>query len=72
MKVQDNGNGFGEITFEERQRRLDEGFGLRKMEDQISSWGGMMNIDGSDGFKVMINLPRVTKETADGKDNSGR
>ena len=42
------------------------------MEDQISSWGGMMNIDGSDGFKVMINLPRVTKETVDGKDNSGR
>ena len=72
VKVQDNGNGFGEITFEERQRKLDEGFGLRKMEDQISSWGGMMNIDGSDGFKVMINLPRVTKETVDGKDNSGR
>lgn len=72
VKVQDNGKGFGDITFEERQRVMNEGFGLRKMEDQVSSWGGTMNIDGSDGFKVMISLPRVTKETADGKDNTGR
>ena len=66
LKVQDNGTGWGEISYEERQMKLSEGFGLRKLRDHAWSIGGNMEIDGSDGFVVSISLPRLTREEQDG------
>lgn len=59
LKVQDNGKGFGNISYEEEQRLMEEGFGLKKLQRHASSLGGKMAIDGSDGFKVTIDIPRV-------------
>lgn len=59
LKVQDNGKGFGGISYEEEQRLMEEGFGLKKLQRHVSSLGGKTVIDGSDGFKVTIDIPRV-------------
>ncbi|SMC63845.1 Signal transduction histidine kinase [Oscillospiraceae bacterium] len=66
LKVQDNGTGWGDISYEEKQMKLAEGFGLRKLRDHARSIGGNMEIDGSDGFVVSISLPRLTREEQDG------
>ena len=59
LKVQDNGKGFGDISAEEEHRLMEDGFGLKKLKKHASSLGGTMDIDGSDGFKVTVNIPRV-------------
>ena len=59
LKVQDNGKGWGDISYEEKQLRLARGFGLRKMADHIRRAGGNIEIDGSDGFTVVMSLPTV-------------
>lgn len=66
LKVQDNGAGWGDISYEEKQLRLAEGFGLRKLRDHARSLAGEMEIDGSDGFVVTISLPRLIREEKDG------
>ena len=66
LKVQDNGSGWGQITYEEKQLKLSEGFGLRKLRDYVRSLGGDMKIEGSDGFVVEMSLPRLMKEENDG------
>ena len=66
LKVQDNGSGWGQITYEEKQLKLSEGFGLRKLRDHVRSLGGDMKIEGSDGFVVEMSLPRLMKEENDG------
>ena len=66
LKVQDNGTGWGDISYEEKQIKLQEGFGLRKLRDHARSIGGEMEIEGSDGFVVSISLPRLTTEEQDG------
>ena len=66
LKVQDNGNGWGDISYEEKQLKLVNGFGLRKLRDHAKSIGGGMEIDGKDGFVVTIDLPRYVREENDG------
>ncbi len=66
LKVQDNGTGWGDISYEEKQMKLQEGYGLRKLRDHARSLGGEMEIEGSDGFVVSISLPRLTREEEDG------
>ena len=58
LKVQDNGRGWGDISYSEKQALLANGFGLRKLRDHARSKGGDMTVEGSDGFMVTIDLPR--------------
>lgn len=62
LKVQDNGRGWGDISYEQKQILLANGFGLRKLKDHAESLGGNMEIDGSDGFSVTLDLPRIFKK----------
>ena len=58
IQVSDNGTGWGDITYEQKQGKLRNGFGLRKMNDYVKANGGSFEVDGTDGFSVKINLPR--------------
>ena len=58
IQVNDNGTGWGDISYEEKQRKLRNGFGLRKMSDYVKTNGGTFDVDGSEGFCVKISLPR--------------
>ena len=58
IEVSDNGSGWGEIGYEQKQNKLRNGFGLRKMNDYVKTNGGSFEVDGTDGFSVKINLPR--------------
>jgi len=58
IKVNDNGTGWGDISYEEKRRKLNEGFGLRKMENYVKTNGGTFEVDGSEGFCVKISLLR--------------
>ena len=66
LKVQDNGRGWGDISYEEKRLKLIDGFGLRKLRDHAKSMGGEMEIDGRDGFVVTIDMPRYVREGKDG------
>ena len=61
LKVQDNGTGWGDIGYEEKKIKIDNGFGIRKLRDHAKSLGGNLDIDGSDGFSVTLDLPRTYK-----------
>lgn len=58
VQVSDNGQGWGEISYEEKQAKLRNGFGLRKMSDYVKTNGGSFDVDGSEGFCVKYSLPR--------------
>ena len=58
IQVSDNGTGWGNISFEQKQRKLKDGFGLRKMENHVKENAGNIEIDGDEGFSVKISLPR--------------
>ena len=58
VQVSDNGHGWGDISYEEKQSRLRNGFGLRKMSDYVKTNGGSFDVDGSEGFCVTFDLPR--------------
>lgn len=58
VQVSDNGCGWGEISYEEKQARLRNGFGLRKMSNYVKTNGGSFDVDGSEGFCVKYSLPR--------------
>lgn len=58
LKVSDNGCGWGEISYDEKSARLSRGFGLRKMRDYCETRGGSFEINGEDGFTVLLNVPR--------------
>jgi len=66
LKVQDNGRGWGDISFEEKQLLMSKGFGLRKLRDHARSIGGNMEINGTDGFVISISVPRLIKGEEDG------
>lgn len=57
LKVQDNGTGWGDIETEEKKRRINRGFGLRKMIEYAEKHGGNCTIDSIDGFAVSLSLP---------------
>ncbi|MCQ2531389.1 MAG: histidine kinase [Saccharofermentans sp.] len=58
LKVSDNGCGWGVISYDEKNARLNRGFGLRKMRDYCETRGGSFEINGEDGFTVFLNVPR--------------
>ena len=58
IEVSDNGTGWGEISYEEKQARLRNGFGLRKMSDYVKSNGGTFDVEGSEGFCVKMDMMR--------------
>ena len=58
IEVKDNGNGWGDISYEEKRKKLNDGFGLKKIENYIKQNGGTFEVDGSEGFCVKISLPR--------------
>lgn len=58
VQVNDNGKGWGDISYEEKQMKLRQGFGLRKMSDYVKSNAGSFEVEGKDGFCVKYSLPR--------------
>ena len=58
IEVKDNGNGWGDISYEEKRKKLNDGFGLKKIENYVKQNGGTFEVDGSEGFCVKISLPR--------------
>ncbi len=58
IQVNDNGTGWGDISYEQKMKKLSDGFGLRKMESFIKENAGTFEVDGKDGFCVKISLPR--------------
>ncbi|MBR3057488.1 MAG: hypothetical protein IKG93_05905 [Clostridiales bacterium] len=57
LKVQDNGNGWGKISLEEKKSKMNQGYGLRKMRDYAETCGGSCVIESEDGFVVSLSLP---------------
>ena len=58
VQVNDNGTGWGGISYEQKQMLLSNGFGLRKMNDYVKQCGGSFDVDGQDGFCVKMSMPR--------------
>ena len=58
IQVSDNGTGWGDISYEEKQAKLRNGFGLRKMSDYVKTNGGTFDVDGSEGFCVKMDMMR--------------
>lgn len=58
IQVSDNGTGWGDISYEEKQAKLRNGFGLRKMSDYVKVNGGTFDVDGSEGFCVKMDMMR--------------
>ncbi len=58
LQIRDNGFGWGEVTYDKRQERIRNGYGLRKMNEYVDMAGGNMTFSGSESFEVEITLPR--------------
>ena len=58
LQISDNGRGWGDITPEQRDAKLKNGFGLRKIEAHVKTEGGNIEFSGNDGFRVKLSLPR--------------
>lgn len=57
LSITDNGCGFDNISKEEQERRIRQGYGIRKMEQFIVDHGGRMKLSSDNGFRVQIELP---------------
>lgn len=62
LEISDDGAGFEGISQAEQRKRLENGYGLRKMKEYVQGHGGNFRVDGENGFKVQVALPLVTKE----------
>lgn len=60
LLVSDDGAGFEGLTEAERKKRLENGYGLRKMKDYVQTHAGVFKVDGEDGFQVQVELPLLT------------
>ena len=60
LVVSDNGKGFTGLTDAEWKRRLENGYGLRKIKDYVLTHAGTYKAEGEDGFRVQVELPLVT------------
>ena len=51
----------GELIYSdvEKKKRLENGYGLRKMKDYVQTHAGTFKVDGEDGFQVQVELPLV-------------
>lgn len=57
LSVSDNGLGFGDFTKDEQDRRIRQGYGIRKMEQFLLEHGGKMRILSENGFSIHMELP---------------
>lgn len=62
LEISDDGAGFAGISAAEQRKRLDKGYGLRKMKEYVQGHGGTFRVEGENGFKVQVALPLVTKK----------
>lgn len=61
LEISDDGTGFAGMSDVEQRKRLENGYGLRKMEKYVQEHGGTFRVEGENGFKVQVALPLVTK-----------
>lgn len=59
LSVSDNGTGFKNLSKEEQERRISQGYGIRKMEQFVLEHGGNMKISSDNGFHVQLELPLI-------------
>lgn len=59
LVVSDDGKGFEGLSDVEKKKRLENGYGLRKMKDYVQTHAGTFKVDGEDGFQVQVELPLV-------------
>lgn len=59
LVVSDNGKGLEGSSDAEKKKRLENGYGLRKMKDYVQTHAGTFKVDGEDGFQVQVELPLV-------------
>jgi signal transduction histidine kinase len=59
LVVSDDGKGFEGLSVVEQKKRLENGYGLRKMKDYVQTHAGTFKVDGEDGFQVQVELPLV-------------
>lgn len=57
LSVSDNGVGFDQLPKAEQERRIHDGYGIRKMEQFVMEHGGKMKISSENGFRVYLELP---------------
>jgi signal transduction histidine kinase len=57
LSVSDNGIGFAQLSKAEQERRIKQGYGIRKMEQFVMEHGGNMKINSENGFGVHLELP---------------
>lgn len=59
LSVTDNGTGFERLSKEEQDRRISQGYGIRKMEKFVLEHGGNMKLSTDNGFRVQLELPLI-------------
>ena len=59
LVVSDDGKGFEGLSDLEKKKRLENGYGLRKMKDYVQTHAGTFKVDGEEGFQVQVELPLV-------------
>lgn len=59
LVISDNGKGLEGLSEAEKKKRLENGYGLRKMKDYVQTHAGTFKVDEDDGFRVQVELPFV-------------
>lgn len=59
LVVSDNGKGFEGVSVAEQKKRLENGYGLRKIKHYVQTHAGAFKVDCEDGFQVQVELPLV-------------
>lgn len=57
LTVSDDGRGFDGLAPAEQKRRLEQGYGLRKMKDYAEHHGGTFQFRAENGFWVRVEIP---------------
>lgn len=68
LVVSDNGKGFRGLSDAEQKRRLENGYGLRKIKDYVLTHAGIFKVDAEDGFRVQVELPLVAVSEEKGEE----
>ncbi len=66
LEISDDGAGFEGVSDLEQKKRLEKGYGLRKMSEYVQRHGGTFRVEGENGFRVQVALPLVTREEQKG------
>lgn len=61
LTVSDNGCGFSGLSESQRQEKLENGFGLKKILSYCERHGGSASINGDNGFTLVVSLPTNTE-----------